>query len=129
MMNPRFFLDYLVWHYTRGFWAVIELEKNLLRFIFNFFSISILLKTLFSPWRRLAEGYVAGLRPGEWLESFIVNSLMRLLGVIFRLILIVSGLIVLLVALAVSCLLILTWLLWPALILACLAGGLFLWFK
>lgn len=89
---------------------------NMVWFLYNFFSIPILLRTLFAPFKRLDEGYKKGLDLGAFFETLIVNMLMRLVGAALRLFLIMIGL----VAVAVACIfylfIFLVWLLAPLLL-------------
>lgn len=80
---------YLSWHYTDAFVDMLNIWKNFLSFLFEFFSIPLLLKTLFSPWRRMQESYT---RIEDFFEHLIVNTLMRFVGAFFRLIIIIFGL-------------------------------------
>lgn len=120
---------YIVWHYTSGLGAGVLTLWSLLRFIYHFFSLPILVTTLFSPWRRLSEAYPRYLRPGEWLSALVVNTLMRMVGALIRLGLIVVGGATLVVAAIISVLLMIIWLLLPAVVLSLLIGGLFLLFN
>jgi hypothetical protein len=117
---------YILWHYTLGFRSAATFGGNLVRFLFNFFSIALLLKTLFAPWRRLGEGYAKGLRPGAWFETLVVNTLMRLVGAIIRLGLIVAGLAALVAGLVLAVVILIVWLLLPIIWVGLLVGGLFL---
>lgn len=119
-------MTYLIWHYTSGFKAGLAVARDVNYFIANFFSLPILVKTLFSPWRRLAETYGKGLNPEQWFETLIVNVLMRVVGAIIRLAMIVSGLIILVLVLLVSLLALLAWLLLPVIFISLVVGGLFL---
>lgn len=83
---------YFIWHYTAGLMGCLRLLANFLWFIYHFFSISIVTRTLFSPWRRLGESYRRGFDPGRALETFIVNALMRFFGFVVRIIFLAGGL-------------------------------------
>lgn len=67
---------------------------NLQRFIFHFFSIPILLGTLFIPFHRLAERRERGFNPENILETLIVNTVMRAVGALVRGVIILTGLVV-----------------------------------
>lgn len=126
-MNVLLYLPaYVIWHYTAGLWAALAVARNLLRFTFHFFSVGLMFKTLFSPWRRLGEDYASGLHPNEWLATLTVNTLMRVVGAAMRLVLIIFGLIALVVVAVGSVVVMLMWILWPVLVLTSLMGGLFL---
>ncbi len=88
--------SYSLWHYTTALSDIFRIWGNFLWFVYNFFSIPLLLKTFFSPWRRLREEKKqAGLHPGEFFGNLIVNVLMRIIGIFVRLITIVVGLCIL----------------------------------
>lgn len=129
MIVPLYFPAYVIWHYTAGLWAAFGVAGNLIRFTAHFFSIGLLFKTLFSPWRRLGEQYSSGLHPNEWLATLTVNILMRVVGAVIRLFLIVFGLVAVVIVTVAVGVAILVWILWPVLILTSIVGGLFLLFS
>lgn len=121
-------LAYLKWHYSSAIKNLTQIWSNFVWFIFHFFSLGILARTLFSPWRRLDEKYVGTLALKAWLETFIVNALMRMVGFLIRSFFILSGLIILL---AVSALLIpalVFWFLLPPALVVLFVSGLILIF-
>ncbi len=128
----KFFINYnkgvayLIWHYTSGFKAGLIVARDLARFVFNFFSLAVLIKTWLKPWRRLGETYAKGLAPEKWFETLVVNILMRLVGVLIRTVMIVIGLLVWLAVLAGALFALLAWLLWPVIFISLVVGGLFL---
>jgi hypothetical protein len=66
--------------------------KNLLLFNLYYFSIPILLKTLFSPWHRYQWKYGKGLDVHQYIEIFLSNIISRILGSWVRIAVIVAGL-------------------------------------
>ena len=106
-------VHYVGWHYSSGWRDYFAVAGNGLWFIWHFFSFPLNLRHLFSPWKRLGERYSSAIDPEAWLETFIVNLLMRAVGLTLRLMLILFGLITLaLVALGVI-LLAAVWLIAP----------------
>lgn len=82
-MTPALLLvDYVRWHYTRAFQDSLGIFLNFLWFITHFFSVPLLLRTLFSPWRRMTDDY--DLKNGNIADVLVVNSLSRLLGFLVR---------------------------------------------
>lgn len=80
------------------FWQFFEMPKFLLHiwnnyftFATNIFSMPLLLKTLFSPWRKYKWVYPRGFDIMEFLNTFISNIFSRIIGVFMRIILIVLG--------------------------------------
>ena len=69
-----------------------QIFRNFLWFIYNYFSITLLIKTLFDPWKRLKEEKVREFEIGEIFSRLAVNSLMRAVGMFARLAIIIFGL-------------------------------------
>ena len=72
--------------------------KNMLWFVQSFFSIKLLLKTFFSPWKRLQERHYRSEGISEFFANIIVNTLMRIVGIVIRTVVIIIGLICLIIA-------------------------------
>jgi len=82
------------------FWYFIEVPKNIISgwrnflwFGMNYFSIPLLLKTLFSHWRRYAWSYGRGFDIVRYFNVFFSNLMSRILGALMRIILIFIGII------------------------------------
>lgn len=85
--------DYMRWHYTRAFSDSFHIWRNVTFFVFTFFSIPLLLRTLFQPWKRIEAGReTSGFDIQDYLSTKVVNLVMRLVGAFMRLSLIVIGL-------------------------------------
>ncbi len=82
-------------------------------FLYHFFSIPILTKTFFSKFERLGEGYKKAVYLKHNLATFIINTLMRLLGVIVRSVVITVGCISLIIMTCVGVVSLVLWLLFP----------------
>ena len=106
------FVDYFVWHYTTGSADLVALVRNFLWFFYHLFSLPQLTGSLFAPFRRLQE-LRDGFGLGPIIDVIIVNTLMRAVGFLFRLVLILAGLCVLVVTLVLGFLALLGWLLMP----------------
>jgi len=74
--------------------------KNFLKFWLYFFSIGLLLKTLFAPWRRDVTKYPRGFDIKQWAQVLLFNLLSRIIGAIVRLVAIVFGLLIILIFIA-----------------------------
>lgn len=115
---------YLGWHYSIALKDFAVIARNSQVFLYHFFSLPILLRTFFSPWRRLGEGYKKGFYPGAWLETFILNLIMRLFGIFFRFWLVLLGFLALLVGLILIILSLVLWLILPFVIIVLFGAGL-----
>lgn len=85
--------NYFLWHYGKALLDFANLWKNLVVFFYQFFSIPTLLLSLFSPWHRMNDAYSGQLTFEATVGTFIVNTIMRLVGAIVRAIFIVLGLV------------------------------------
>ncbi len=85
------FLQYLIWQIFDVPKNILAAWRNFLKFGLNYFSIFLLLKTLFSPWRKYKMSYGKGFDIGRFFEVFSANLISRILGAIMRIILIFIG--------------------------------------
>lgn len=114
---------YVSWHYTRALREYWHHTENTLWFIGHFFSLATLVKTFFSPWRRLDAEKAQNEALGDMMSRIIFNGVMRCVGAFLRFWILLFGLAVL-----VSCALILAggfmvWLLLPFIIAAMIIRG------
>lgn len=106
--------NYFIWHYSQAFKSLFVLYRNFFQFSFNFFSLSLMFRTWLSPWRRLDVDYQGNIfNAGQWLETFIVNILMRFVGFLVRTIIIIVGLSALILLSLLFPLVLLAWLILP----------------
>lgn len=115
-----FFWAYAKWHYAQGLRELVLVAQNFLGFVAHFFSFKLLLRTLFAPWKRMGESYGDGFDLGRFASAFIVNSLMRIVGFVSRVVVLGVGLVAFLVVLAFFLGVFLVWLLAPAVLLGSL---------
>jgi hypothetical protein len=115
---------YLIWHYTTAFSDIVRLWVNYIWFLYNFFSIPLLAKTLFSPWQRISEHRRrAGFSFEDVAEVITVNTIMRLVGFIIRSIFILIGATAVLLVFWAGLILLLIWALLPILAPASIIHG------
>jgi len=114
-------LSYLSWHYTAAWGDLFRLHRNFSWFLLNFFSIRILLRTLFSPWHRLHEG--GSSKTAGFVGSFILNLMLRCIGLAARSATILTGLVALLLLSLFSIAFLVAWLFLPLLPLVCIVNG------
>ncbi len=82
---------WLWWQFFEVPKNIFKAWKNFLRFGLNYFSIPLLLKTFFSPWRRYKVFYPRGFDPWAYFETFFSNLIFRTIGAILRSVLIIIG--------------------------------------
>ncbi len=82
----------LVWYYFDMIKGILLTWRNFLVFNFNYFSLFVLLRTLFSPWHRYYYSYGKGFSFKKYLNVFTFNAMSRVIGAILRIFIIVVGL-------------------------------------
>ncbi len=119
-MNALLILPgYFSWHYTIAFKDIFQVWSTLLWFTYRTFSITQLLKTLFSPWHRITEKGPNTFDLEAWAGAIVVNIMSRIIGAAVRLSIILSGILVLLCVIVGGILYTVFWICAPLLI----AGG------
>ncbi len=125
-MDRSFFLvDHFAWHYGAALRDIFALWLNAMWFVTHFFSMPLLARTLWAPWKRMTEErHRAGFE--DFMVAVIVNTMSRVVGMCVRMTLLIFGLCVLVaLSAAVVCWYIL-WLLIPATALIAPAIGIWL---
>lgn len=91
--------------------------KNFLLFYLNFFSLPLLLKTLFSHWHRYSWAYPGGFDLGKYFEVFFSNLLSRIIGAVVRMSLIFLGILVEIFLILAGTVIFFLWLILPFLLI------------
>ncbi len=112
-------VNYIIWHYTRAILEFSHIYKNILSFLFNFFSIPILIRSYFAPWRRMGEDYTKNIVTDleDVASVFVVNTIMRLVGMVMRTIIIVLGLLFIALVALFYPILLFIWLIMPLILI------------
>jgi len=117
---------YIMWHYTRGIQEYLNVWTNVVWFLYNFFSIPLLARTLIAPWRRLDEHKRVGLNLEALFEKILINGVVRVIGIFLRTFVILSGFMAILLALILGFVFFVVWVLMPVAVPALVIGGLWL---
>jgi len=89
------------------------------------FSIGLLLRTLFSPFKRIQEEKKKGsFKFEDWGGAMIINLLMRFIGFLVRSVIIIMGLVFILLTVVIGVVALLFWLVLPGLVIFLIAFGL-----
>ena len=105
------------WHFYEMTNFLLQAWKNYILFTINYFSLPLLVQTLFSPWRRYQWLYARGFDPWQYFETFVSNIVSRVLGAICRVVLIIIGAASQLIVMVLGLFIIMGWLLLPFFIL------------
>lgn len=78
-------MEFLVWHYTKGFEFYITSWNSYFTWINHYFSLPTLLLTLFAPWKRLiVEDKSPGFNLTRFFENLMFNLISRVIGATVR---------------------------------------------
>ena len=103
-----FLVGILSWWYGNGWKQRLTLTLGRLSRISDFFSIGLLLSTLFAPFRQISAGGVSG-SLGDQMRGLIDQLLSRFIGLFVRLFMIVFGVVTLLVVSLWGAVVLLVW--------------------
>ncbi len=102
--------NFFSWHYLAANKFLWQVWRNFIEFGLHIFSVKLILKTLFTPWRRVeVKKQGAGFSLSEWFENFTFNLISRAVGFFVRLIFIFGGLLFTLSFFFIGAVLILVW--------------------
>lgn len=118
-------VNYIIWHYTRAILEFSHIYKNILSFLLNFFSIPILVQSYFAPWRRMGEDYTKNIVTDleDVASVFVVNLIMRIVGMVMRTVIIVFGLLLVSVVALFYPVLLILWLIFPLILVVLVMLG------
>lgn len=119
-------LQFWSWYYTGAVRSLIKTWRDFIIFVREYYSISLLLKTLFCPWRRDITKYGRGFSIKNFLETLSFNLISRGLGFFARIFIIILGFICLLGVIILGSLALIVWLILPVVLLFSIVMGLLL---
>ena len=125
MNTAKLIIQYLHWHFGKAFDELHVFWKNILWFFYHFFSLPLLVKTLFRPVFRIHESSApgTGLNLELIFQNITVNMVARIVGFFMRIAVIICGGIVEFIILIFGPILFLAWFLMPALPLILILTG------
>lgn len=121
--------SYILWHYSVSLIDFFGVFRNLLWAEYRLFSIPTLLKTIFDPWHRLDEKYKQGLDLESFMETFILNTIMRIIGFIMRGLVIIIGIFVMILTTIVGFILLGLWVFMPILTISSFIHSIYILIK
>jgi len=114
-----FIVGLFSWWYGAGWLRCISAVKAGLANIYDYFSLDLLVRTLFSPFRQISAGGVRG-PIGAQMRALLDNLISRVIGAIVRTIVLVCGIVTLIISCALGALRIALWPFVPLLPIACI---------
>lgn len=112
-------------------WHFLEMPKNILlsskvfmEFCIDYFSIKVLFKTLFEPWKMDLKNYQERLEVEDYINVWFDNFISKTIGTILRTSLILWGLLSIAISLTIILIIFISWLLMPVLLVWLIYYGL-----
>jgi hypothetical protein len=116
MLFVTFAHHYLLWHYTQGLRELLHLYRNFMWFINRLFSLPELARSLFSPFKRIVEPKSERWSFEDFASRLVIGLLSRIIGFFIRLTLIVTGLVFMAMLTTVLLVLLAAWFFAPAVV-------------
>lgn len=116
--DQNIFKEWFFWYFYEMPKFLLEVWKNYFLFGLNYFSVLILLKSLFAPWRRYRWIYPKGINVVEFFNTLISNIVSRILGFLMRIILILAGISFQIFVIFAGLVIFLSWVLIPLIAIA-----------
>jgi len=123
-MASNLLLDFFIWFAKEVPLALLKAWRNTLWFVFHYFSLPVLVLTLFAPWRRYSWSYKGGFNIGGYLEALASNLFSRVIGAAMRLPIIATGLIAVFLVFCAGAAVFVSWFLLPLIIFVSFSHGL-----
>lgn len=118
-------ISWILWQFFEMPKFLFEIWSNYFSFAFNLFSLPLLIKTFFSPWRKYKWNYPIGFDIVEFFNTIISNTISRFLGAFMRSILIIFGIGFQFFIAIIGFIILTVWMLFPLIIIS---GFLFILF-
>lgn len=113
--NRNMFLSgILTWWYTKGLAGRCVIVKERLAKTADFFSVNLMLKTLFAPFRQISASHIGGSLDVR-LRAFFDRLLSRIIGAIMRIFMIIFGILTIVAQIVFSLILLIFWIATPLL--------------
>jgi len=107
-------MDFIVWHYGSGLKLYLRRWIFSMAWVVHYFSMPLLLPTLFAPWKRLVvEENTPGFHLDKWFQQITFNLISRCIGAVVRLFLLLVGLLTLLPAFLAGIMGLVAWVMFP----------------
>jgi hypothetical protein len=108
------------WYYSEAVKNVLAAWRNFVIFALNYFSIPLLLRTLFAPWKRDITRKPRGLDIKKLFDYLAFNLISRGLGFLVRVITILVGIVFLILVAVAGAIFFVLWLVMPLVLLGLL---------
>ena len=118
-------IEFIRWWYGPGFSRLFKLTIRRIQGIVLAFSLPLLIRTLFAPWRRIIS--YGGESIKERFQAMLDNLISRIVGTCVRLIVILAAVIAVILLSIVGAILLVVWPLLPAISIGLVIRGFLPW--
>ncbi len=108
--------QFIEWYFYDQPRKILKTWKGFLLFNLEYFSVFLLIKTFFRPWRQYAWSYPRGLDIPKYLEIWFSNQITRVIGMILRALIILAGVFFEILILIIGFWIFIGWILLPAIL-------------
>ena len=115
--EQNIFSLWFLWQFYEVPRFLLQVWNNYFLFAANLFSLSLLLKTFFAPWRRYNWRYPKAFDVGEFFNTLISNIFSRILGAVMRTVLIIIGILFQIFVVIAGLVILVGWILIPFVII------------
>lgn len=115
--------QFVIWYYTAALFNFVKISRDFVWFLYHFFSIRILIPTLFSKWKRIGDVRTKKFNAADFFSVLIVNSIMRIVGFFIRSFVVIAGFISIILAIVAEIVVFIVWLFLPIIIVALFVLG------
>ena len=126
VLRKPIILRFWGWYYSGAVKGLIRAWRNFIIFIREYYSIPLLLRTIFAPWKRDITRRPRGLDIKRFAEVFAFNVISRILGFLVRSVTIVIGSICLVGVIIFGAVALIIWVLLPLVLAFFIIVGLLL---
>jgi len=127
-LSPNIIIAFWTWYFGVAPKNIVEIWANFLKADLHYFSVFLLLRTLFSPWHKDKTGYGRGFDFKRYLEVWVLNMIARFVGFIVRSVTIAIAVIAEIFILAFGLMFLSFWMLAPVALTVAFFWGLILLF-
>jgi len=117
-ISQNILIQYFQWHFIEQAKTILRAWKDFLLFNLNYWSIPLLIKTLFAHWHRYRYSYGKGFDLKKFFEVWTFNIISRVLGAIVRIVFIFLGILTEIFIAIIGLIVFLFWLVLPVLLIA-----------
>ena len=122
--------NYLLWHYSAAYVDMMNVWWNYLWFVNHLFSVPDVLRSWFSPFKRLQEEKASiMLHPEDFFGGLVVNLIMRIVGFIIRSALLMIAFVGFVIVLIGGVMFFVLWTILPILVILFLRSSLVFFFE